>query len=250
MLRVIVGALALALVGCGGGGASDAPVTTSSPGGESTAPSAAAAAGRNNALVRVVHAIPAEATLDIYADTNRVFESLGYKRVTEYRELGGARYTFRLRPAGLSQAEPLASSSAGLDGGDHYTIFVLPGDDDAAALRVADDEHVDPANPRAHVRIVQGSRDAGEVDVYAVGRNAPLFESVNFQDVTRYREVEPFTGSLELRPAAQPEGMLTVPNISFAAGRSYTVVITGRVRTSPPLEVFLVEDRRAGSASQ
>ena len=39
------------------------------------------------ALLRVVHAIPADSTVDVFADDNKVFDSLAYKTVTPYREI-------------------------------------------------------------------------------------------------------------------------------------------------------------------
>ena len=74
---------------------SSAPVTTTSPAGTSTAPSAAAADKRDEALVRVVHAIPAGAPVDIYAGDLTVFDNLSYKSVTAYRALDGKRYGLR-----------------------------------------------------------------------------------------------------------------------------------------------------------
>lgn len=246
-MRLAIVLLPVALAACQQRPAADAPVTTTSPAGQSTAPAAAEADQRNNALVRVVQAIPAEATLDIYADTNRIFNALAFRTVSPYQEVAGNSYTFTLRPAGLSQAEPLASNQESVEGGEHYTLFVLPGEGAAASLHVVADEHVAPSSQQAQVRIVQGSGDAGAIDVYAAGRNTPIFTDVEFQEVTGYQAVEPFTGSLELRPTGEPQAMLTVPDVSFQPGRSYTVVLVGRVRVDPPLETFIFEDRVAAA---
>lgn len=250
IVRPILFVLVLLMAACQQAPAGDTPVITSSPSGQSTAPPAAEVAQRGNALVRAVQALPADATLDVYADTNRVFVGLAFKAVTAYQELKADGFTFRLRPAGLSQAEPLASVRQGLDDGKHYTVFVLPGDGSAAMLHVATDEQVAPSVEHARVRVVHGSRDAGTMDVYAAGRNAPLFSGVAFQAVTGYNDVAAFNGSLALRPAGEPEAMLTVPNVSFEAGKAYTVVVTGSVRTSPALAVFLIEDRAVAAQPQ
>lgn len=232
------------LAACQQESASNLPVTTTSPAGQSTAPSAAAAENRDAALVRVVHAIPAGSTIDVFADDHRVFDSLAFKTVTPYREIDGQRYTFRLRPAGMDKAEPLASNTEGITDGKHYTVFAVPGaDDEAASLRVVADNHAMPAPGKARVRVVHASGDAGEFDVYAAGRNDVLFDGVDFQAVTDYDEIDPLTGSLELRPEGDSNVMLSVPNVRLDAGKTYTIVVVGRVRTAPKLEAFVIEDQ-------
>jgi hypothetical protein len=195
------------------------------------------------ALVRVVHAIPAGSTVDLFADDNKVFDSLAYKAVTPYRGMDGQRYTFRLRPAGMNQAEALASNTEGLSDGQYYTVFAIPGDGETASLRVVADTHTLPSAGKARVRVVHASSDAGEVDVYAVGRTQVLFDSVDFQAVTDYAEFDPVTGALELRPDGDSNVMLTVPNVRLEAGKTCTIVIVGRVRTAPKLETFVIEDQ-------
>ncbi|HEU4692625.1 MAG TPA: DUF4397 domain-containing protein [Vicinamibacterales bacterium] len=238
------------LAGCQQESTRDAPVSTRSPAGQSTAPAASAAASREVALVRVVHAIPADSTVDLFADDNKVFEGLAYKVVTPYREMDGQRYTFRLRPAGMDQAEALASNTEGLSDGNYYTVFAVPGDGEAASLRVVVDTHALPSAGKARLRVVHASNDAGEVDVYAVGRTQVLFDSVNFQSVTDYTEFDPITGALELRPDGDSNVMLTVPNVRLDASKTYTFVIVGRVRTAPKLETFVIEDQAIAAAAQ
>lgn len=232
----------LTLVGCQQESTRNAPVTTTSPAGQTTAPPAAAAEKRDMALVRVVHAIPAGSTVDVFADDNKAFDALAYKTVTPYREIGGQRYTFRLRPAGMDQADPLASNTEGLRDGNYYTVFAVPGDGEAASLRVVADTHSLPSSGKARVRVVHGSGDAGELDVYVVGRPEVLFDAVDFQAVTDYVEIDPVTGALELRPEGESNVMLAVPDVRLDAGKTYTIVILGRVRTAPKLETLVIAD--------
>ncbi|MFN2447878.1 MAG: DUF4397 domain-containing protein [Vicinamibacterales bacterium] len=217
--------------------------TTTTPAGQSTAAPAAAAASRDNALVRFVHAIPAGAAVDLSAGDNRFFENVAYKTVTPYRELDGQRYTFSVRPAGMAQASALASNSEGLDDGSYYTVFAVPGDGEAAMLRVVEDDFSAPGAGKARVRVVHASSDAGEVDVIATGRADELFDGVDFQSATEYDEIDPVSGSLEIRAGGESTPMLTVPNVRIEAGKVYTVVVVGKVRATPKLEAFVIEDR-------
>lgn len=212
-------------------------VTTSSPAGSSTAPPAAAAGQRDNALVRFVHAAPAAASVDVYADDTKAFEAVAYKTVTPFEEIEGQRATIRLRPAGAAESEPLAANSEGLDDGDHYTIFAVPGDDEKPMLRVVEDDLTRPADGKARIRVVNAARDAGEIDVVA---GDTVVDGVNFQTVSSYAEVDPWAGSLQVKAEGQAAALATVPDVRFDAGKVYTVVVAGRP-TAP--EAFVIEDQ-------
>ena len=221
---------------------SQAAVTTTSPAGQSTAPSSATLAQRDEALVRVVHAIPAGAPIDIYAGDLAVFESLAYKAVMPYRVVEGKRYVFSARPAGMPNAKPLATNTEGLDNGDYYTVFALPGLNHGVHLRVVDDLLTTPATGRAKLRVVHGSSDAGEIDLVVPGSPTALFDGVDFQSVTGYEEIAPLDGQLEIRGEGQAAVLTTLTNVHIEAGRFYTVVVVGTVRSTPKLEAFMIED--------
>lgn len=238
-LVTIVG---LATAGCDRTETSTAPITTTSPAGESTAPAPATIESRDEALVRVVHAVPAGAPVDVYAGDLAVFEHLVYKAVTSYRVLEGKRYAFAVRPAGMPTAKPLSSNTEGLRDGNYYTAFVLPGTGHGAHLRVVDDLLTSPGTGKAKVRVVHGSADAGELDLYATGAKEALFDGIDFQSVTAYREIEPVNGQLEIRVEGQATAVFSVANAHIEAGRFYTVVIVGNVRSTPKIEAFIIAD--------
>jgi len=221
---------------------STSPVTTTSPAGTSTAPSSAATDRRDEALVRVVNAIPAGAPVDIYAGDLTVFDNLTYKSVTAYRALDGKRYTFAVRPAGMANAKPLSSNTEGLDDGKYYTVFALPGEGSAAHLRVVQDLMAPPAAGKARLRVIHGGAEAGELDIYATGTPAALFDGVDFQSVTGYQDIDPVNGEIEVRAEGQAAPLVKAPVVHIEAGKFYTLVIVGRVRSTPKLEAFLIED--------
>ena len=235
---------------CGRAETSSAPVTTTSPAGQSTAPSSAVSANRDEALVRVVHAVPAGAPIDIYAGDLAVFETVSYKAVMPYRVVEGKRYVFAARPAGMANAKPLASNTEGLDDGEYYTVFALPGQNNGVHLRVVDDLLTAPAAGRAKLRIVHGSSDAGELDIAVSGGTAALYDGVDFQSVTGYEEIAPVTGQIEVRTEGEPASLATVTNVAMEAGRFYTVVIVGTRRSTPKLEAFLIEDAPAATPTR
>jgi hypothetical protein len=243
--RSVVFGLAFAVAGtaaCDRAETSQAPVTTTSPAGQSTAPSAATLEQRDEALVRVVHAVPAGAPIDVYAGDLAVFESLAFKAGMPYRVVEGKRYVFTARPAGMANAKPLASNTEGLHDGRYYTVFALPGQNHGVHLRVVDDLLTAPAAGRAKLRIVHGGSDAGEVDVVPPGATQALFDGVDFQSVTGYEELDPVNGAIEIRTGGQAATLAKVANATIEAGRFYTLVIVGNARSTPALEAFLIED--------
>jgi len=236
-------ALCTALYGCQQRSTENAPVTTTSPAGQSTAPASAAAERRDDALVRFVNAIPSKAAVDLYADNDRTFDNVAFRAVTPYREVNGERYTFALRPTGSAASTPLATNSEGLDDGDYYTVFAVPGDRGAAALRVVQDNFSAPAEGKARVRVVHASGDVGELAVFERGRDTSLFDGVDFQSVTGYDEVEAWRGALDIKPEGGGQVLTSIPDASFEAGKIYTVVIVGNSRTAPKVEAFVIEDQ-------
>lgn len=230
-----------------------APVTTTTPQGQETTPAPANPDRPETALVRFVHAAPAGAEMDLYADDTRAFEGIAFKTVTPYQPMDGQRYTMRLRRAGTAATvDPLASNSEGLDDGDYYTVFALPGDNQQSAiLRVVQDDFSRPGDGKARVRVVNAAQGVDELDVYASGRDGDLFDGVDESTVTDYDEIDPWTGTLEIRAednTTQP--LASIAATSFEAGKVYTVIVVGQQRGTMRLEAFVIEDQMGVPASR
>jgi hypothetical protein len=224
------------------------PVTTRTDSGTSTAPPAKEAEQRNNALVRVINAVPGNMSFDIFADDQKVFESVAFKNVTPYKELSDDRHSFRVRPAGQDATQPVAENSEGLSGGKHYTIVVMPDTNDKTKLNVVNDNITTPPADKAQVRVIHASPDAGEVDVVDKQGNKMLFSGVNFERGTSYMDVDPMKTTLEVRQEGQDKAIVTVPNANFEKGKFYTIVVTGHTKGTPKLQTLMIEDQ-LGSAS-
>lgn len=221
--------------------------TTSTSATDKTAPAAKEAKDRGQALVRVIHALPGERNIDVLADNNKVFTDVAYKAVTPYQEISSARHNFLVRPTGEEKTAPLAQNSESLGAGKHYTVVAFFGSFSAPqTLSIVDDNLTPPSAGKAKVRVINASPDEGKVDLYVQGKNKALFDGVNYQSATGYTEIDPMSGALEVRPAGQDKPILGVPSVKFEAGKIYTVVITGRAKMDPSLEVVTVEDQLGG----
>lgn len=244
MLKGALTGLALVAVGACGGQPTDAPVRTTSPSGTWTAPSAAQAAERDQALLRVVSAIPGVARLDLFMEGEKITAGIEYQTVTPYLAVPSGRQTLRLRPAGLDTADPLAEESQGFTPGHHYTVVLLPGGDDgpAADVRVFEDTMDPPDNGRVRLRVIHAAGDAGDVDVHVPNRAEPLAAALQFQRASDVAGLEP-PAALELRPAGRSESMLRATDLGLSSGGMYTIVVIGRARTEPALRTLVIEDR-------
>lgn len=240
---VACAAAAIATTVCDRTESSNAPVTSTTPAGSSTAPSPAVAKHRDEAMVRIVHAAPAGAQLDLFAGDLALFDGLGFKSVTPYRALDGQRYAFALRPAGMTQAKPLSSNTEALHDGNFYTAVAMPGDGHTPSLRIIHDRLDPPASGKAQLRVIHAGLDAGEVDVRDTSANQTLIDGVDYQSVTDYHEVSPINGAIQIvGNNADSSRVLVSLNAHLEAGRFYTIVIVGSASASPKLEAFLIED--------
>jgi hypothetical protein len=219
------------------------PVTTTSNGASSTAPPAKEVAQRDNALVRVINAVPGNVSFDVFADDQKVFESVAFKSVTPYKELSDARHAFRVRYAGQDSAQPVAENSEGLAGGKHYTVVIMPDTNDKFVVTILSDNITTAAADKAQIRVIHASPDAGEIDVVDKQGNKTLFSGVNFERETRYMNVDPMKTTLEVKQEGQAQPIVTLPNANFEKGKFYTIVVTGHAKGTPKLQTLMVEDK-------
>lgn len=225
------------------------PVTTTTNTGTSNAPPAAEVKQRGNALMRIIQVAPGGLSVDVFADDTKVFSVVAYKTTSPYKEVSGERHTFRIRPAGQDTAQPLAENSEGLSDGKHYTVVAWAGTDGKPGLSIVDDDLVPPSSGKAKLRLIHASADAGEVDVYAKEGNKKLLGGVDFRNATSYSEVDPMSGTIEVRPEGKANSVLTIPNAKFDAGNIYTIVVVGKAKGTPKLEAMIVEDKLAGAST-
>ena len=191
--------------------------------------------------MRVVHAAPSSTNVDLFAGDLLLFDGLAFKTVTPYRAVDGQRYAFALRPAGMTRANPLSSNTEDLKDGDYYTAFAMPGDGHPN-LRVVNDHLDRPAEGKARLRVVHAGLEAGKIDLRAAGAADAMFDDVDYETVSDYRDVAPLNGAVQVVGNDAASTVLATLNTHLEAGRFYTIVIVGNARSAPNLEAFLIED--------
>ncbi|PWT89494.1 MAG: hypothetical protein C5B55_11305 [Blastocatellia bacterium] len=224
-------------------------VTTKTDSGTSTAPPAKEVNQRNNALVRVINTVPGNPSIDIYADDQKVFDAVSFKTVTPYKEISEQRHTFRVKRAGQDSSQPLTENSESIGGGKHYTIVVMPDTNQKVQLRVVADNLTPTSTDKAEVRVINASPDAGDVDVVAKQANKKLISDVGAGGETSYSNVDPMTGSLEVRPEGKNNAIAIVENTKLEKGKIYTIVVAGNMKGSPKLQAIMIEDQVGNPAT-
>ena len=242
-----------------------------------SAPSGDQAARHKMALVRFVNASPGR-NLDLWFGDSKVFSDVTYKAATAYREVPGERHDFVLEPVGTQPAKDSnVKNSEGLSDGTHYTVVAMVGKDGKQKLNVINDNLAEPASGRSKVRVINAT--AEEVDVLSPVdrkegsadrmRTPPAtdrannrdhttdanwdkwFGGVNADSSTSYKEVDPVNTTLDVRPSSgvthnRPAGPAVKVPIDLAAGKMYTLVVTGRGNA---LDVIKITDELVGGAA-
>lgn len=198
--------------------------TATSNGSTSTAAAGTTAARQDRALVRFVNADAGHTNADLWFGDMKAFSEVGYKAVTPYTELPADRSTFKLRASG--QNNDLATNNEGLYAGRHYTLIALHKKDGTMVLRAISDDLDAPSSGKAKVRLINASPNAGELDlVKARDRKSEIFNGVNFDSPTGFKEVEP--GTFEVRHDDKKAPALHVAPLTVQPDKFYTVIITG-----------------------
>ncbi len=217
----------------------DKEVATRSSGGDAAVSmSGDSADKRGVALVRVVNAVPGQDRLVVRADRDHQLTAAEYKSVTDYQPIDRNWVTFEIGSASDSAFEPLATNREMLTDGHRYTIVVMRDSAKNYETRVLRDEISDDTT-QARVRVIHAARGINEVDLVQRGADT-LVEGVNFTMEAGYKAVKPWTGTLEVRSETGNRLLLSIPDVSLQAGRSYTIVLTRNA--AGKLEAFRFDD--------
>jgi hypothetical protein len=253
------GTAALVLAACN---ASSRPVTTKSDQGTSKSPTGEAAADRDMSLVRVINATDG-AAITLLADDKPLFDAVAPEQVTPYKEIKENMVTFKVQgdmPAPATSEQ--AKNREALVDGQRYTAVVLPAAKGAVPeLRVVRDE-LTPDNGKARIRVFNAAVGEGEIDVtlhaptegdhphdraatstrrdsskvagetrakvdesVKDATNNDLFDNLNYGSEGGFKDIDPTTGSLEIRRDGATRPLTSIANIRFDAGTAYTFVI-------------------------
>ena len=232
-------ALAVFTVGCGESRGTGT-VTSKSGGETSTAPAANVVEKRNHALIRAVNAVPGRPAVTIYAGDSAAFKSVAYRKATGDQEIPDDLFHFELKAGDKPDGASLASNQEKLADGGHYTVIALPSEDpDDLNLRVLNDGLKPITSGKARIRFINGMAGDTDVDLFVRGQKDAMFDGVNFKTEAGWKEVDPASGTLVVKPDNKNSTLATLAGTTLEAGKSYTFVLVGK---PGKYEIIKIED--------
>jgi hypothetical protein len=213
---------------------------------------AARTAERNDqALVRVIHAIPQAPQSDVYTNETKAFSDVKFGTATGYQPMSQTEFKISLKPSGQPEGPVMLEAKEGIDAGRRYTILAMPGRDGAGKIDTMTDEADAPAAGKAMVRVIHVAPEAGSVDVYGAGKDA-VIDNVDYGSPARYQEVD--AADVKVRVEAKPSGAKTAKTTAAAfeetmpleAGKAYTLVIAASDEPGQTVHLIKVEDPITG----
>ncbi|MBL7765889.1 MAG: DUF4397 domain-containing protein [Chitinophagaceae bacterium] len=180
--------------------------------------------GMMYANVNVTHASPDAPGVDLLVNDTKVNASaLGYPNSTGYLQVEAKSNNIKVNVAGT--ATTVINATLLFEPGKNYSIFAVDSVSKISPLVLSDDLSA-PASGKAHVRFVHLSPNAPAVDVAVVG-GPVVFSNQSFKDATAFTPLDAGNYNLEVRVAGTSTVALTLPTISLAAGKIYTVFAKG-----------------------
>jgi hypothetical protein len=213
--------------------------------GLASATAAAPAPAAGMAHVHVIHVSSDTPPVDIYDGDSKLVAQLGFKDVSDMLDLSAGTHILALLPGG--QSEPIAQTPITVGSGKTYSVLVA-GKRADLTFKILEDDLSPLATGKARVRAVHASPDTPAVDV-AVGPQTLLFPNLGFLDASPYKVVDATAVNLELHPAGTQVVALSVPNLTLAAGKVYTVYAVGLSNGAPPLSLIPVVNTAAAAPS-
>lgn len=179
-------------------------------------------------FVRLGHLAPEVGPVDVYlapfdGAQQAVITKAPYGTLTEYQTVNPGDYTVAMRPAGApADSAPMLSTSVTVTEGAAYTVLGTA-NGDTLRTQVIDDDLTPPPAGQATVRLVQGSTQAPELTVTAVG-GPTLARDVAYGTATGYADVAQGRWTLRVETADSSDAMATTP-VDLAAGSVNTLLV-------------------------
>ncbi len=190
-------------------------------------------------FMRLFHASPDAPAVDIYLNDKVIARNLSYKQFTPYISVAPGVYNVRVFAKGTT-TNPVIDTNYNFRNEVIQTI--------AATGLLKDIELIPFEEPKiqqgpgkVYVRFVHLSPNTPAVDITIPNGNI-LFKDVTFEEATEYVPLNPGTYTLQARPTGSSDIALTVPNITFRAGRYYTIYAVGLLNGTPTLQVVIPLD--------
>jgi hypothetical protein len=174
----------------------------------------------------VTHASPDAPAVDILIDNSKVTTApFSYTNTTGYlKNLISGKRNIKVNVAGTTTN--VINADITFEGNKSYSLFAIDSVSKLSTLSTVDDLTT-PAAGKAHVRFIHLSPDAPAVDIAVVGGGPVVFPNSSFKQASAFTPLAAGTYNLEVRVAGTSTVALTLPPITVADGKIYTVFAKG-----------------------
>lgn len=180
-----------------------------------------------SATVRIVHASAGSPNVDVLVDGQPLAQNVPFGTVTDYVPLPVGEHQFQVVPTGQAADNAIIEEDLDAEAGRAYIFAALgPLNEIEGKTFEVNLDRIEDA--RSRVRVIHLSPDADDVSVSVTGGDE-LFGGVSFADASDYTDVDPGTYSLDVRGGEDDRVLLTVPDLTFLAGRVYDVLALGQL---------------------
>jgi hypothetical protein len=186
----------------------------------------------------VVHASADTIVLDALIDnTKKNTSAIAYLANTGYFDVSAGKKVVKINRNGSGKL--LTENEFTFEKNRSYTLFSANKYANIEAVLISDDVTT-PADGKALVRFVHLGADAPPVDIAVTG-GLVLFPGLAFKKHSAFQPVAPGVVALEARLAGTTVVALPVGNVTFVAGKQYTVFARGLISNNT-LGVTIIEN--------
>ena len=177
------------------------------------------------ARVRIIHAAPGAANVDVYSGDMQVLANVPFFTISDYLPVSAIPARFRVVSTGMALTSAIIDVTLTLQPGHFYTISVVGQPSSKIEAVVSEDDLSAPAPGTSRVRVYHFSPNTPAVGVRIKG-GATLIASIAFKQISAYAELP--AGSYDLEVFLAPNGPTaqSVSGLKLEAGRIYDIFAT------------------------
>ena len=193
------------------------------------------------AKLRVVHAEPKVASMDVFVDDTKVLSNMTYLTVSEYLEVeSGSRDLAFVTASGTMDGRPV-------DLADGVDYTVLPCCSQFPGSSLFTDDNSAPAAGHAKLRVVDFASIESSVDIYVTAPGADLAgetptATISILDASSYLEVPAGDFQLRITPFDTKTVVIDSGTLTVAAGQVRTAIAVDAAGGGTPYSLLVLED--------
>jgi len=197
----------------------------------------------DRAMVRVVNALPGQATMDLTAGEDQPYRDVAFKTVTPYQTIKETRPKLTVVPSGQPNAKALAENTETVFDGRYYTVVVMSNDDGKEVeIKTLRDDKTPDDSTKARIRVVNAANRLKDIDIKISGQTDPLFDNLGFGDEEGFKEVEPGKVTLTVASEDTKQVLLQLADMELKAGTSVTLILVHTSAAGNKIEAIKVVD--------